>query len=42
MRKIDSFQAGCGWGGLKMQEKKGCDQLLVDAKDDTGFAVFSF
>ena len=47
MRKIDSFQVGLEgkgvWGGgLKMQEKKGCDQLLVDAKDDTVFAVFSF
>ena len=47
MRKIDIYQAkleGKGvWGeGLQKQEKKGCDQLLVDAKDDTVFAVFSF
>ena len=47
MRKIDSFQVGLEgkgvWGeGLQMQDKKGCNQLLVDAKDDTAFAVFSF
>ena len=47
MRKIDIFQEGwkrkgCVGEGLHVQEKKGCDQLLVDAKDDTAFAVFSF